>query len=130
MRISDWSSDVCSSDLLARFADAALQQRHALCYPVQLLLANVIRARVTGLDIRIAQQSIAALFEAGLARPDVLERRLQFLSQVPQPVQVMGLRVVERANKKKAVIDGGGGLTVDPIWTTMKIGRASCRERV
>src|SRR3546814_8825948 len=104
MRISDWSSDVCSSDLrnivpdrrkvlrrwtaiaagywdkrsglgcfrevfdahLARFADAALQQRHALCDPVQLLLANVIRARVTGLDIRIAQQSIAALFEAGL----------------------------------------------------------------
>src|SRR3546814_11452161 len=93
MRISDWSSDVCSSDLLARFADAALQQRHALCDPVQLLLANVIRARVTGLDIRIAQQSIAALFEAGLARPDVLERRLQFLSQVPQPVQVMGLTI-------------------------------------
>src|SRR3546814_3212201 len=48
---------------LARFADAALQQRHALCDPVQLLLANVIRARVTGLDIRIEQQSIAAILD-------------------------------------------------------------------
>src|SRR3546814_20848388 len=57
---------------LARFADAALQQRHALCDPVQLLLANVIRARVTGLDIRLAQPSIAALFVTGLAGPACL----------------------------------------------------------
>src|SRR3546814_8071526 len=59
MRISDWSSDVCSSDLRDAFAadrlDDARQHRYALAEPVQLFLRDAIMSRVARLHIGFLQ---------------------------------------------------------------------------
>src|SRR3546814_12245198 len=43
MRISDWSSDVCSSDLISNISDYALHAGHADCGQQTLLLITLLR---------------------------------------------------------------------------------------
>src|SRR3546814_3900914 len=58
MRISDWSSDVCSSDLPAAVA------------PSRLPLADVFAARAAVLDLHVAPQLERYLVELVLASRD------------------------------------------------------------
>src|SRR3546814_5454285 len=86
MRISDWSSDVCSSDLAAAGATAAFLVNAIFFLPM-----------------------IVAL---------LLWRRVQEPSRLP-PEKLM-----------RAIISGGRYVLHSPSIRPIKIGRASCRERV
>src|SRR3546814_9999887 len=52
MRISDWSSDVCSSDLRVTLPDAALVQRAGLAQLVDVLGAAAGETRIVGGAVR------------------------------------------------------------------------------
>src|SRR3546814_16843936 len=59
MRISDWSSDVCSSDLLANFTGATILPtgRHALI----LNAPNLIRAALDRASTRLLTSALAGM---------------------------------------------------------------------
>src|SRR3546814_11056814 len=64
MRISDWSSDVCSSDLVGRYLDAALEQLSAQIGKVFQLLgmsAADAEAAAGGLNAPMAGQARASI---------------------------------------------------------------------
>src|SRR3546814_9115929 len=69
MRISDWSSDVCSSDLDTMWANMALAYEK---------LPDHVKAQIDGLR---ARHSIEATF--GAVMP--IEKRLAFKAQFPDP---------------------------------------------
>src|SRR3546814_1619606 len=64
MRISDWSSDVCSSDLQAGVALAALEQCQ-LAGDVALALSGHARVHRVG---RVAVDAVAGCADGGLLR--------------------------------------------------------------
>src|SRR3546814_4703397 len=70
MRISDWSSDVCSSDLTAALLTAEEPEYSRLA---ARLLAGVIAKEVAGQEIRAFSQSIARGHEVGLINERLLE---------------------------------------------------------
>src|SRR3546814_19505214 len=102
MRISDWSSDVCSSDLLQGFDIPGLTTRRA----------------TTTVELRDGQSFAIA----GLIQSDFQDtvRQLPLLADVP----VLGalLRSSEYQNQQTELV-----IIVTPH---LEIGRASCRERV
>src|SRR3546814_20718802 len=67
MRISDWSSDVCSSDLIKDMEDRANQQRMAGLFPVVALLGAAF-----GIDQHLGDVLNVADFP--LALPDLAQR--------------------------------------------------------
>src|SRR3546814_11923595 len=105
MRISDWSSDVCSSDLM---------ELSALDY-----------ARTILVDVSIQREA-----EAALQIMDILDRRDQYswLSSEHQgkpwhSAEIAPSEFLNFAADELAVVASGR-------YSDLKIGRASCRERV
>src|SRR3546814_20032291 len=104
MRISDWSSDVCSSDLLSNdvLATPGLAQA----------------STGTGLE-RVA--------DVPIYRSDVLVRR-------SQPLQETAASQPPKARMAASTLAGLGVVSGDALRITgaqgQEIGRASCRERV
>src|SRR3546814_18692693 len=100
MRISDWSSDVCSSDLITKTAEGTFQVTH---------LAG---AGADGVDTLAGVESVrfsdsAIKFELDANSPDYAGTRVRFDERFE---------------------DGSGGWQDgDPYGA--KIGRAACRER-
>src|SRR3546814_782855 len=105
MRISDWSSDVCSSDLALIFADAA-PGAHSPALVSQGKIANVIAAKPTerramleeaagiaGLHVRRkdAEQKLRAT-ESNLSRLDDLMQQMD--------AQIMSLKRQARAAER------------------------------
>src|SRR3546814_9048338 len=83
MRISDWSSDVCSSDLIARLAIALVQPREDAH---DLGVALRPQQRIIGLELRtraccrgIAIEHGALKFGRNIA-PRILEQRDKIIS--------------------------------------------------
>src|SRR3546814_12202526 len=110
MRISDWSSDVCSSDLI--FVVDPMHRPVGSCQ-----LSWILR---TPRDIAIG---------------DVMKRE-QTLIPVDMDQEEVALRFQKYALISAAVVDKAGRLvgmiTVDdvvPIIPDKELGRASCRER-
>src|SRR3546814_13540731 len=108
MRISDWSSDVCSSDLVRLILDAARRHQH------QLVDALRMRQRKTECDRaaqRIADQCV-------VADTDRIERLLHALDEERQRifdiVRLVGITVADQVRQDHAI----------------EIGRAAGRERV
>src|SRR3546814_12966541 len=101
MRISDWSSDVCSSDRLAS--------------------QGLAEAGDTGLCGSISRVERRA--DEGDARSDVYHHRVPALAQCREG----GSREEDR--RDEVDIDHGLKLDLRDILQT-EIGRASCRERV
>src|SRR3546814_13787967 len=109
MRISDWSSDVCSSDL----------QRRRRCD--RTVVIGVAQARAAGTVVE--ELALLALVDlhralravAGGQAPDVLA--------VPLPVH----RVLDRLG---ALCQRGAAAVLEVVDAARKIGRASCRARV
>src|SRR3546814_11965209 len=112
MRISDWSSDVCSSDLLAEW----------------LYEAGIGEAR-------------AALVDGG----DIVEARIEREGEGPRVGAIVAAKLVEAGKGGKGALvaldwpgEPQATLTGLPPSTSIgarllveiKIGRASCRERV
>src|SRR3546814_11227917 len=101
MRISDWSSDVCSSDLMHPVALAARELAD--------LLLLVGAAEVEGADIGAALHLALTEVDLRLALADLLPNRLVGRQRIARLVDIAELHRVADAEQ---------------------IGRASCRERV
>src|SRR3546814_16843159 len=100
MRISDWSSDVCSSDLVANAAPVEAEYREAIaCKPCSQLRHAPVRARPQFVAARYDEQ-------AGIHPP--------FIDAGGEPVATAGKIQMPPHLCTQAA----------------KIGRASCRERV
>src|SRR3546814_11705971 len=118
MRISDWSSDVCSSDLVQRIK--ALGLRRGLPQTVPRILDILLdlplfpsRSRVTELSfeqIVADHRQEACVDGAFLATPDLVDRRAHIVIDTPAR---------HAAQHAEGVIMG-----------VEQSGRASCRERV
>src|SRR3546814_12846829 len=127
MRISDWSSDVCSSDLLGRAPGA------------RILRSDVLRKRLAGVapetSLDESRYSLAANAQAyGLLRSLTVDALGHGHSAVADAV-------FAREPERKAIeaVAGDTGTTFTGIWLAkaderrlerVQIGRAACRERV
>src|SRR3546814_14257258 len=100
MRISDWSSDVCSSDLPGSAAKA----------PNEF-------SRIVTPD-RLGAPKLVESFEASPAERAAVARRLELLA------------VDRLAAELTVTNVGGRLFRVEGPWEAAEIGRASCRERV
>src|SRR3546814_12683678 len=107
MRISDWSSDVCSSDLVAQCC------RHLCVRPLAMLeaQAGTISCCSRGSKFRCCRSSCEPC-EIAIPSSERLQRR-----RGHTPVAVGTRREAESLSEAAAEIDH-------------EIGRASCRERV
>src|SRR3546814_13470578 len=106
MRISDWSSDVCSSDLL-------LPEYYLTRAEIELLKASAT-------DIAaVASNRIVVEFGSGSSRKTpLLLKAIDPLAYVP--IDISGEFLRESSRALAAVMPG----------LRLKIGRASCRARV
>src|SRR3546814_19622205 len=108
MRISDWSSDVCSSDLLVREQDTT----------------------DIGIGDNVEIGPVADWTEEGARRREAsaLPRRGCL---IPHAAMRNGIDMVDVGNARRSQFFGGVQHRFAQ-WITrrMKIGRASCRERV
>src|SRR3546814_19105161 len=100
MRISDWSSDGCSSDLLANTRYQPLEEERLIRLflsqsPAALILVGIDQTEGAAELLSAAEQPVAPIMELG-----------------PQPFDMMV------------------GFSQFDAGRAMKIGRASCRERV
>src|SRR3546814_14289154 len=127
MRISDWSSDVCSSDLL-------------VCEDDELIASGIVAGLTAqGLTVEHVATASAARAIVGVARFDVMvldlglpdEDGLKLLRQLRQqgleiPVLILTARdsVTDRVDGLQA---GADGSLLKPS-DLCEIGRASCRE--
>src|SRR3546814_18804231 len=107
MRISDWSSDVCSSDLsLMALAIAGASDMFSVYVRqslIQIYTPDDKRGRVGA----VSQLTISASNELGAAESG-------FLASLVGPVGPV-------------LVGGGGAIVVPIVWTYLSIGRASCR---
>src|SRR3546814_11064749 len=111
MRISDWSSDVCSSDLIAMRSTKWLLRRNSQIDATQRLLAEKLIA-------------IALFVFAMLSGIDLLGIDLTALAVFSGAA---GLAIGFGLQKTVGNLIAGIILLMD---RSIKIGRASCRERV
>src|SRR3546814_17493973 len=113
MRISDWSSDVCSSDLSLAMTEVgvgSIRQRQDM-----MRLLEVRRVDHLAGDLEHADAGVG-----GERIDDRLRARDLFGRRREGRIDRADLRGVDRHHAGKAVAPRAGG----------KIGRASCRERV
>src|SRR3546814_13516104 len=101
MRISDWSSDVCSSDLISIQASTSVENVNAIL-------------NISG---RAQNPQIAFTSTPSLPQDEVMSRIL-FGESV---TNLSATQAIQLAASLNSLRGGGGGL---------KIGRATCRERV
>src|SRR3546814_15114991 len=120
MRISDWSSDVCSSDLLAANAECHLKSPEEM--------AHLFRAFPEALanTLEIARRCRFSLEELRHDYPEELttegrtpQEELEYLTWIGAQRRYPG-GVPERVQQ---------ALRHEPGLTGQQIGRASCRER-
>src|SRR3546814_15293658 len=116
MRISDWSSDVCSSDLFSVPHDRVSDCRH--------LHAKLVRASGIGLQFDPAGAVSGALYNAvarACGKPFLLVH-MHFFSS--------GARLLGKGKLDHAIIDGGHAYNQRPIDLTRRTaGKALCEER-
>src|SRR3546814_12139133 len=113
MRISDWSSDVCSSDLIG-LTGTALQDRRGNAIGILLERLNLMMI----IDLRERQR--AGVFEQQRLKPE-----LRIIGRSARAVAVVDL--LERASTEG--IHQMDRLAIELAIATA-IGKASCRESV
>src|SRR3546814_18062314 len=118
MRISDWSSDVCSSDLERR--------KLALNGHVSVAVAIAPGGRLIGTpEIRlqgvpVEEERAPFLVEATKAAAEAIADGGRDREQLREKVRLAVRRVATRWTGKKPIVD----------VMIIELGRASCRERV
>src|SRR3546814_1602715 len=65
MRISDWTSDVCSSDLLAEVTGKLSEARERLTAAADVLRRVLVSAPVTGTVVQLKVHTIGGVIGAG-----------------------------------------------------------------
>src|SRR3546814_20455213 len=125
MRISDWSSDVCSSDLIAASCGAeAAFHRDAAAQPVAAAPCGIVICRAAAYAVRV-QRKLAERREIGIAG---IEQ-----DRSARPVRTVGARSAAAigmdAARTRAIAERKAA--APPARRAgEQIGRASCRERV
>src|SRR3546814_13490795 len=115
MRISDWSSDVCSSDLEAQRG----QLRSALMASFQAMRGQGDGAVVS--DDQRRRRMAEAIATA--LRP----LRAQLSSEQQQ---MLDAALTLQANARRVPVYVFGARTPEPVAVRVDIGRAACREKV
>src|SRR3546814_1227061 len=129
MRISDWSSDVCASDLLGSFAADALTE------PLLMMFKTPFADKRLTLEARIEGDVVLVS-----DKPLLMRALANLLSNSYQYSDRGGARIaLARAGERATitVADTGRGMPPD-VMARLKddaavrthIGRASCRDRV
>src|SRR3546814_18373278 len=122
MRISDWSSDVCSSDLLAAGDEGFVISQGATEMVISALYKTRKARLVERFDLRLvnAELQFSKNSMSGRAVVDGAVRPSDFL--------LVGAVTELNSN----ILTGGAGLWVACMGAGMRgaIGRASCREMV
>src|SRR3546814_7860947 len=119
MRISDWSSDVCSSDLLADANARQLFERHLNGFFAAALLmpyGRFLRAcEQTGYDLAVLQRRFGTSFEQ-------VAHRLTTLQRVGQRGLPFFMARIDRAGQFSKRFSGASGATLlesdasCPLW--------------
>src|SRR3546814_3675611 len=130
MRISDWSSDVCSSDLavvsgiLLVFAVLVLLYRSVM--PPFVNLGSLLLAPLGGgLALLITGNPLSLFVFIGiLMLLGIVGKNSILLIDFALEEMAKGVR------KAEAILDAGHKRAQPMVMTTVEIGRASCRERV
>src|SRR3546814_12244278 len=120
MRISDWSSDVCSSDLLNQIAVNLLRNRARAAFQ------QSVARQVSAEDVPLPANDMIAEVEAR----DVLNRVGAAMARLsPKTREIFMAHRLDGLSYKE--IGEKTGLSVKGVeWHMSKeIGRASCRER-
>src|SRR3546814_14586777 len=121
MRISDWSSDVCSSDLLTRRETLAASALGAL------VAAMPAWAQDKTMPADTAQWDLTDLYPSDAAWD---EARKQALAALPGMKKYQGtLGTSADALVRALVAQSDLGRPIARIYVYIKIGRASCRGR-
>src|SRR3546814_8840209 len=133
MRISDWSSDVCSSDLPAQFDQAGGPHIvepgiAALRLDDRIIIAAISdvdgkRADALDLDLDIARGDIGGNIDDADRRHLVA---IGVIGDVDDPPRNLDLQPAGRRRQGEAMFESEGD---DPDRAVTKIGRASGRER-
>src|SRR3546814_12352895 len=124
MRISDWSSDVCSSDLWTKHND----------HPVQSL-GHRIRARLATDQVIAVSSFVKSMLLASSYSSvpmHVIRHGIDtgyFSPLDPAEKKAMRQRLFGSGSDELFVLGSSGGTDYDKGWLD-SIGRASCRERV
>src|SRR3546814_19567185 len=74
MRISDWTSDVCSSDLLAEVTGKLSEARERLTAAADVLRRVLVSAPVTGTVVQLKVHTIGGVIGAGDPILDIVPR--------------------------------------------------------
>src|SRR3546814_13714323 len=112
MRISDWSSDVCSSDLpIIPEGDTTIEAEDEVFFVSAAPHAPKIIAELRRLDRPVRRVMLAGGGNIGFRLAKALEdSRIQ-------------VKLIERSRER-------AGYLAEHLRTAVEIGRASCRERV
>src|SRR3546814_11612989 len=138
MRISDWSSDVCSSDLFMHHPNEAIAEKYKdtvrrttagqlvwtgrINFDEEALLAPLKRKLPTTWFVN----SLSDLFHEDLAF-EIVDRIIAVMAMTPHHrYQIL----TKRADRMAEYYDGNWRERVSKIVNEWQIGRASCRERV
>src|SRR3546814_21079525 len=121
MRISDWSSDVCSSDLLG------IEQRRSIRLVKQLGLEIEARRQVE-IGVAGACEAVdAAVLAAAIWIDRLRERQVRRLVAGNDRARVFAMQGGRELRRRIVVVEQP---VVIEMLACAKIGRASCRERV
>src|SRR3546814_16332014 len=113
MRISDWSSDVCSSDLLRKIADAESRA------PVHRHVGDVV-----------AIQGDPAVVGRNEAGDDIEAGGLSRAVGTEQADRLSALQGQSHTAQNRPLLEALAMLSTARPAVSVKIGRASCRARV
>src|SRR3546814_18288537 len=115
MRISDWSSDVCSSDLLAQRADAAAKYAHQLAHA--FADDQIADTRLTELPVHVVDEKLGQAHGRFDQRLVALHAQNDECHHASNGVAAPGNRV------------GYAAISIPRLLERDQIGRASCRVR-
>src|SRR3546814_3068051 len=103
MRISDWSSDVCSSDLRVKFEEIkkALEKRMSKNQGLQRLRRNIRFTETReGLRIELVDEADFSMF--ALATDKLLPQARDLIAEVAGVIQTMPNDVIVRGQDRKS----------------------------
>src|SRR3546814_13263342 len=122
MRISDWSSDVCSSDLALRFGRAA-RARRTEGVPMNITLAMLAA------PVALIATALPAQDQAGDIADTIINNPNPQAFQVfnaPEPARVVADQTVQGGHALRVKLPGAD----QKAWPNPQHGRGSVRERV
>src|SRR3546814_14735379 len=126
MRISDWSSDVCSSDLTTRTQLEALVEIYRMMRPGEPPTKDAAQNMFFNLFFTFERYDLSGVgrmkFNRRIGRKEVTGASVLYDSKY----------YAERKDEESVRLRGELGNTSDilDVIKVLKIGRASCRERV